>query len=150
MKMEGRRPESVEVFAFPDFRAVKMQNQVPLKNFTILSPKMAQKEGQGVPECTPKLILLGNERVAQAENLENENHGSACGKKLEKYALRMEFIPELSENRGQRRSLAREKTRFYCSETIDFKILVLLPSRNRKMLELSGTRNFSLNFYAHL
>ena len=49
MKLEVRRPESDEVFDFPDFRAVKMQNQVPSKNVTILTPKWAQKEGQGAP-----------------------------------------------------------------------------------------------------
>ena len=60
MKMEVRRPESDEVFAFPDFRSVKMQNLVPSKNIKILSPKWTQKEGQGVPECNPRLILQGS------------------------------------------------------------------------------------------
>ena len=60
MKMEVRRPESDEEFAVPDFRSVKMQNPVPSKNLTILSPKWTQKEGQGVPERAPQLIRLGS------------------------------------------------------------------------------------------
>ena len=80
MKMEVRRPESDEVFAFPDLRSVKMQNQGPSNNFTILTPKWTQKEGQGVPERSPQLIRLGSQRVVLGLNLDNENHGAAWEK----------------------------------------------------------------------
>ena len=53
MKMDVRRPESAEAFAFPDFRSVKSKTQFLQKPHDFVT-KIDPKGGPGGPQSAPR------------------------------------------------------------------------------------------------